>query len=181
MTAVTSSWQICRDRLFFVPTAQTQEQSSARTFCLKYSSQQIAQSVLGCQQHQLMCYPGPDSCSGQRVIKYEHHFTTLNIHLPSLYPLSQSIPTPVRKQLQLNIFSVSLTYLLHTEQRHTQGTNPTPYRKPAVCPNTATAGEYSWPCCRANHGSTISARSQCPERMGCHTGQQALFKELGCL
>lgn len=78
MTAMTSLWQI------FVPTARAQEQSSARTFCLRYSSQQIAQSVLGCQQHQLMCCLGPDSCSGHRVIRYEHHFTTLNIHLLTL-------------------------------------------------------------------------------------------------
>lgn len=95
-----------------------------------------------------MCCPGPDSCSGHRVIRYEHHFTTPNIHLPSCNPLSQSISTLVRKQLQMNIFSVSLTFLLHTEQRHTQSTNPTPYRKPKVRPNTASAGECSWPCCQ---------------------------------
>lgn len=110
MKVMISLWQICRDKLLSVPTAQAQEQSSARTFCFKYSSQQTAQSVLGCQQHQLMCCPGPDSCSGYRVIRYEHHFTTLNIQLPSCNPLSQSIPTLVRKQLQLNIF-FSLTNL----------------------------------------------------------------------
>lgn len=147
---MTSLWKICRDKLLSVPIAQAQEQSSARTFCLKYSGQQIAQSVLGCQQHQLMCCPGPDSCSGHRVIRYEHHFTILNMHLPSCNPRSQSIPILVSKQLQLNIFSVSLTLLLYNEQKHTRGTNPTPYRKPAVCPNTATAGQYSWPCCQ-NH------------------------------
>lgn len=103
MKGIISLWQICRDKLLSVPTDQAQEQSSARTFCLKYSSQPIAQSVLGCQQHQLMCCSGPDSCSGHRVIRYEHHFTTLNIHLPSCNPLSQSIPTLVRKQLQRNI------------------------------------------------------------------------------
>lgn len=43
MKGIISLWQICRDKLLSVPTDQAQEQSSARTFCLKYSSQPIAQ------------------------------------------------------------------------------------------------------------------------------------------
>lgn len=121
-----------------------------------------------------MCCPGPDSCSGHRVIRYEHHFTTLNIHLPSLYPLSQSIPTLVRKQLQLNIFSVSLTFLLHIEQRHRQGTNPTPYRKPPVCPNTEgnRHSSKSWGVCDEREWKGLLNRHQMRSLGRQNTGNQ---------
>lgn len=119
---------------------------------------------------QLMCCPGPDSCSGHEVTRYEHHFATQNIYLPSRNPPSQSIPTSERNLLQLNTSSVSPTFLLiHLEQRHTQGTIPMLSRKFVVCPNATTAGEsVVSQAGRASHGSVYpGTKSQWSEGTGC--------------